>query len=61
MNAEARKDLLRILSRLHQLEAFANETIAKPMYADVAAQAKELTELLADMRAKVEQHLDQAT
>jgi hypothetical protein len=58
MTSEARKDLLRILSRLDQLEAFASETSAQPMYPDVAAQAEELTELLADMRAKVEQYLD---
>jgi hypothetical protein len=31
------------------------------MYPDVAAQAEELTELLADMRAKVEQHLDRVS
>ena len=58
MTSDARKDLLRILSRLDQLEAFASETGAKPMYPDVAALAEELTELLADMRAKVKQHLD---
>ena len=61
MEAEARKDLLRILSRLDQLEAFASETSAIPMYPEVAAQAEEHTELLADMRAKVEQHLDQVS
>ena len=61
MRAEHCQDLLRVLSRLDQLEAFASETSARPMYPDVAAQAEELTELLADMRAKVEQHLDRVS
>jgi hypothetical protein len=61
VQAEALKDLLRILSRLDHLEAFASETRGQPMYPDVAGQAEELTELLADMRAKVEQHLDRVS
>jgi hypothetical protein len=53
--------MLEILSRLDQCETLANELMAEPVYADVFVRAEELREMLVDMRARVEQHLDQVS
>jgi hypothetical protein len=49
-----------ILSRIDQFETLASELIAEPVYSDVGVLAEELHELLVNMRARVEQHLDEA-
>ena len=61
MTAEQRAQMLEILSRLDQYETLANELIAEPVYIDVGVLAEELHELLVDMRARVEQHLDRVS
>jgi hypothetical protein len=53
-----RTELLGILARLDQFETLANDILARPCYPDVGALAEELRELLADMRAKVEEKLE---
>jgi hypothetical protein len=53
-----RPALLGILSRLDQLTSEADQILAEPVYADVGIMAEELRELLAEMRAKVEEKLD---
>jgi hypothetical protein len=61
MTAEQRARMLEILSRLDQYETMANELMAEPVFADVYVLAEELHEMLADMRAEVEQHLDRVS
>jgi hypothetical protein len=58
MQPEHRKQLLSISARLDQALAQADEILSEPVYADVATMADELRELLVDMQAKVEDHLD---
>ena len=60
MLAQHRISLLSLLARLDQLETQANEILGGPVYPDVGELAEELRELLIDMRARVEEHLDQA-
>jgi hypothetical protein len=58
MEPEHRRALLELLSRLDQNVTEADQLAPLPMYADVAVLPEELRELLIDMRATVEQHLD---
>lgn len=58
MPTDYRPALLGILSRLDQLTSEADQILAEPVYADVGMMAEELRELLLDMRAKVEEKLD---
>ena len=58
MLPEHRTRLLNILARLDQSQTLARELLADPVYPDVLVRAEELRELLADMQARVENHLD---
>ena len=56
MLPEHRRGLLELRARLDQLETQANDIIGAPVYPDVGALAEELR----NMRAEVEEHLEQA-
>jgi hypothetical protein len=59
MTTEFRPKLLSISAKLDQLLTQAAEILAEPVYADVYALAEKLYEVIVDMQARVEQHLDQ--
>jgi hypothetical protein len=58
MTTEFRPKLLTMSAKLDQLLSQADELIAEPVYVDIGELADELRELLVDMQARVEQHLD---
>jgi hypothetical protein len=57
-NADYRQALLTLLARLDQLETGAEEILAEPADTELPW-AEELRELLVELRAKVEEKLDQ--
>ena len=60
MLPEHRNQLLTILAGLDQCCAEAERIIAQPVYPDVAVRTEELRELLAELSARVEEHLGRA-
>jgi len=60
-NADYRQALLTLLARLDQLGTGAEEILAEPADTELLPWADELRELLAEMRAKVEEKIDQLT
>jgi hypothetical protein len=58
-NVEYRQALLTLLARLDQLGTGAEEILAEPADTELLPLAEELRELLVEMRAKVEEKLDQ--
>jgi len=58
MPTNPRPRLLSILARLDQLTTEAEAILADPVEADIGARAEELREMLVEMRALVEEKLD---
>lgn len=60
MLPEHRNQLLTILAGLDQCCAEADRVIANPVFANLAMRAEELREMLVELSAVVEEHLDRA-
>ena len=52
---------MQLSSQLDRLLAEADSILAKPVYAEIGILADELRELVVDMRAKVEEKLEETT